>query len=153
MQLLSAILVVATASVASAAVASPNLDDRGLNGPYCDRGSADGGVCEASGLHGYCNTVMHAYGPWKSADTPAHTVHEEAYPRLRLLARRYRSGNSYRVWEQRRQNLLWPLRVGHLEASRFYFSPSRSLCDLETWLVATWRPGDLATWRPGDLAT
>ncbi|KAG6235184.1 hypothetical protein E4U25_005157 [Claviceps purpurea] len=45
MQLLSAILVAATASVASAAVASPNLVDRGLNGPYCDRGSADGGVC------------------------------------------------------------------------------------------------------------
>ncbi|KAG6166768.1 hypothetical protein E4U11_007873 [Claviceps purpurea] len=56
MQLLSAILVAATASVASAAVASPNLVDRGLNGPYCDRGSADGGVCELNGLHGYCCT-------------------------------------------------------------------------------------------------
>ncbi|KAG5969420.1 hypothetical protein E4U56_008322 [Claviceps arundinis] len=56
MQLLSAILVAAAASVTSAAVASPNLVDRGLNGPYCDRGSADGGACEAIGLHGYCCT-------------------------------------------------------------------------------------------------
>ncbi|KAG6041929.1 hypothetical protein E4U39_006291 [Claviceps sp. Clav50 group G5] len=56
MQLLSAILVVATASVASAAVASPDLVDRGLNGPYCDRGSPDSGACEAIGLHGYCAT-------------------------------------------------------------------------------------------------
>ncbi|KAG6079287.1 hypothetical protein E4U30_004599 [Claviceps sp. LM220 group G6] len=62
MQLLSAILVVATASVASAAVASPNLVDRGLNGPYCDRGSVDGGVCEAYDLHGYCCTTVPSPG-------------------------------------------------------------------------------------------
>ncbi|KAG6023730.1 hypothetical protein E4U19_004144 [Claviceps sp. Clav32 group G5] len=62
MQLLSAILVVATASVASAAVASPDLVDRGLNGPYCDRGSPDGGACEAIGLHGYCCTTRPSPG-------------------------------------------------------------------------------------------
>ncbi|KAG5954359.1 hypothetical protein E4U57_004566 [Claviceps arundinis] len=62
MQLLSAILVAAAASVTSAAVASPNLVDRGLNGPYCDRGSADGGACEAIGLHGYCCTTSPSPG-------------------------------------------------------------------------------------------
>ncbi|KAG6059542.1 hypothetical protein E4U32_003944 [Claviceps aff. humidiphila group G2b] len=57
MQLLYTILMAATASVASAAVASPNLVDRGINGPYCDRGSADGGACEIFDLHGYCCTT------------------------------------------------------------------------------------------------
>ncbi|KAG6043751.1 hypothetical protein E4U17_003741 [Claviceps sp. LM77 group G4] len=65
MQLSSAFLVGITASVASAAVASPNLVERNSNPfnlPYCDRGSSDGGICEGLGLHGYCCTTTPSPG-------------------------------------------------------------------------------------------
>ncbi|CCE32931.1 uncharacterized protein CPUR_06797 [Claviceps purpurea 20.1] len=55
MQLLSALLLAVTASVASAAVASPDLVDRGLLGPFCNRGIVSV-ACERQGLHGYCCT-------------------------------------------------------------------------------------------------
>ncbi|KAG6314248.1 hypothetical protein E4U44_002008 [Claviceps purpurea] len=57
MQLLSALLLAVTASVASAANGWPNPYDspNDNNGPYCNRGSVSS-ACERLGLNGYCCT-------------------------------------------------------------------------------------------------